>query len=236
MSSQKFINDKGQSVKHPYEKTVYFVQTVQSNGTSPAKKHTQTVKNNFQTPTSVHNKSVAYSGSPNTRVDSGYSSRQETIRIPGSPQRSQTHPRVSISEILSNSTGDRVLSSDTNYSKSQAVSSTGNNSPTRPLLGKVNENPKSVTYSYSEGRPNNAAKMSHYDTALISPLSSARKQEKQDLQILNDRFSTYISKVRSLGEHNNRLDSASLMKQTRILEDEVATLKSMYERELDVLR
>ncbi|XP_052240589.1 uncharacterized protein LOC127851093 isoform X4 [Dreissena polymorpha] len=235
VSSQKFINEKGQSAKHPYEKTVYFVQTVQSNGNTPAKHHTQTVKNNFQSPTSVLNKSVSYSGSPSTRVDSGYSSQQETIRIPGSPQQLQTQPVVS--KIISNSTGDRLLSSDTNYSKSQAVSSsTGNSSPTRPISGRVNENSKSVTYSYSGDRPNNTAKMSHYDNALISPLSSARKQEKQDLQILNDRFSTYISKVRSLGEHNNRLDSASLMKQTRILEDEVATLKALYERELDVLR
>jgi len=78
--------------------------------------------------------------------------------------------------------------------------------------------------------------MSYYTTEIMSPMTSARRQEKADLQQLNERFSSYVHKVRLLSEYNHTLDSASFMKQTRILEEEVASLKNLYERELDVIR
>ena len=78
--------------------------------------------------------------------------------------------------------------------------------------------------------------MSLYGTEIYSPPSSSRKQEKEDLQRLNERFTAYIQKIRQQSDQNVRIDAGLFMQQTQVLEQEVANLKTLYERELDALR
>ncbi|KAK3102723.1 hypothetical protein FSP39_013445 [Pinctada imbricata] len=63
-----------------------------------------------------------------------------------------------------------------------------------------------------------------------------RAQEKEELQKINDRFTSYIQKVRHLREQSNQLDSSSFLKSAKVLEEEVANLKNLYETELENLR
>ena len=64
-----------------------------------------------------------------------------------------------------------------------------------------------------------------------------RTQEKEELQRINDRFTAYIQRVRHLREQSGQQsDTTSFIKSTKILEDEVATLKNLYEKELDNVR
>ena len=94
---------------------------------------------------------------------------------------------------------------------------------------------KSVsTVQPSEGPKSST--MSLYGTEIYSPPSSSRKQEKEDLQVLNERFTAYIQKIRQQSDQNVRIDAGLFMQQTQVLEQEVANLKTMYERELDALR
>ncbi|RUS86141.1 hypothetical protein EGW08_006089, partial [Elysia chlorotica] len=60
----------------------------------------------------------------------------------------------------------------------------------------------------------------------------SRVQEKEELQRLNDRFSSYISRVRQLGQAVNSVDSSAFLRSSKILEDEIVQLKAMYEAEL----
>ena len=71
---------------------------------------------------------------------------------------------------------------------------------------------------------------------LASTLSMTRSQEKEELQRINDRFTAYIQKVRMLREHSNQLDSSAFIKSAKVLEEEVANLKNLYESELENIR
>ncbi|XP_048727048.2 uncharacterized protein LOC125645531 isoform X5 [Ostrea edulis] len=125
----------------------------------------------------------------------------------------------------------------------------------KPIVTPIVENPYarvdsgySSRYSqrsFSAGpirKPNHStSKMSygmteHY-TNTLSQHACNRSQEKEELQRINDRFTAYIQKVRHLREQSGQqVDATSFIKSTKVLEDEVATLKSLYERELDNVR
>jgi len=53
---------------------------------------------------------------------------------------------------------------------------------------------------------------------------------------LNDRFSAYITKIRSLREQSRSVENATIRAVTQNLENEILDLKSMYERELGSVR
>ncbi|XP_038053818.1 prelamin-A/C-like [Patiria miniata] len=67
---------------------------------------------------------------------------------------------------------------------------------------------------------------------VFPPAPMTRQQEKAELQHLNDRVQNYIAKVRKMREEANNIDSSALLNAMRVLEDEVAAIKSMYEKEL----
>ena len=200
VTSHKFLNETpGQTPQHPFEKTVFYVKSPTGNITKRSDPDIVPEKAERPVSASRVNKS--------NRIDSGYGSRPETIRIPGTPNKPYSGKSVTISEF-------------------------GSESPVRTST--VHEGVKSSVQENKQG--SKLSTMSYYATEIYSPTSSARRQEKQDLQLLNDRFSNYIQRVRLLSEQSNRLDASSFVKQTRILEEEVANLKTLYERELDVLR
>ncbi|XP_053383865.1 uncharacterized protein LOC123536790 [Mercenaria mercenaria] len=216
VSSHKFLLEKGSSPKNPYEKTVFFVKSSQNGHLSKTASPGVTYTTGQSRTSKDINRTVSVS--PPTRVDSGYDSHPETIRIPASPSKSRVPP----------------------YSdRNSTTASSRYTSPGRHITRTINDR----NISYDSNRVNSDSKtevkspiMNFYGTDIISPMSSARKQEKEDLQMLNERFSTYIQKVRLLSEQNNRLDASTFVKQTRILEEEVANLKTLYERELDAIR
>ncbi|KAL4224796.1 Intermediate filament tail domain-containing protein [Mactra antiquata] len=215
VSSHKYLDEKGNSPKHPYEKTVFYVKS------SPNGPLTQTSLNIKESSRNIRPKSgdVRFdrdTKSASTRIDSGYGSNQETIRI--SPSKSS------------------VSYQDQQLSNPGSASSSPERNASVVAKDKNIHLATSNTYKSDNQVNTKAENMSYYTTDIISPISSARKQEKHDLQQLNDRFTTYIQKVRLLSEQNNRLDTSTFVKQTRILEEEVANLKTLYERELDVIR
>ncbi|CAC5362942.1 unnamed protein product [Mytilus coruscus] len=65
---------------------------------------------------------------------------------------------------------------------------------------------------------------------------TVKLEDKAELQRLNDRLSDYIAKVRQLWEQRGQIDSSAFLKSIKILEDEVAKLKDLYEYELANLR
>ena len=69
--------------------------------------------------------------------------------------------------------------------------------------------------------------------ATATPLLYARKQEKEYLTSLNDRFTSYVSRVRQMREQSSRLESHAIYAATKTLEDEINSLKALYERELE---
>lgn len=69
-----------------------------------------------------------------------------------------------------------------------------------------------------------------------SPILVPRYMEKDYLQSLNDRFASYISRVRQMREQSGRMETVNLTNTTKILEDEMVALKGMYERQLEELR
>ncbi|XP_071954822.1 lamin-A-like isoform X2 [Antedon mediterranea] len=73
-------------------------------------------------------------------------------------------------------------------------------------------------------------------TTTYPPAPLSRQQEKAELQQLNDRYKSYIGKVRKMREEANRVDSSALLNSMRMLEDEVEDIKNMYEKELSNLR
>lgn len=187
VSSRKFLNETGLSPKRPFEKTVFYVKTLP--GEELTKKKEELTKGDKCGVTNVLSKPISSSkvrqGDTHSirkdRIDSGYASRQGTIRnIP--PQSAKSVSTVQPSE-----------------------------------------GPQSST-------------MSLYGTEIYSPPSSSRKQEKEDLQKLNERFTAYIQKIRQQNDQSVRIDANLFMQQTRVLEEEVANLKTMYERELDAIR
>lgn len=69
----------------------------------------------------------------------------------------------------------------------------------------------------------------------ISPGRRTRQQEKEELQHLNDRFVTYIDRVRKLRDEKDRLDSTLEHIQTSSKEETVS-VKRIYDRELEDAR
>lgn len=69
-----------------------------------------------------------------------------------------------------------------------------------------------------------------------TPIGVPKHLEKEYLQTLNDRFASYISRVRQMRELNGRNDTVNFMNTTKILEEEITALKAMYERQLEDLR
>jgi hypothetical protein len=70
----------------------------------------------------------------------------------------------------------------------------------------------------------------------VGSSSLFRAHEKEELQRLNDKLSQYIIKVRQLGQQSRQIDSAAFLQSTKILEEEVTSLKSLYEKELNGVR
>ena len=68
---------------------------------------------------------------------------------------------------------------------------------------------------------------------MTSPVTVPCYMEKGYLQSLNDRFASYVSRVR---EQSGRMETTNLINTTKILEDEIVALKAMYERQLEELR
>ncbi|XP_015775595.1 PREDICTED: prelamin-A/C-like [Acropora digitifera] len=73
-------------------------------------------------------------------------------------------------------------------------------------------------------------------TSRSSPILVPRYLEKDYLQSLNDRFASYVSRVRQMREQSGRMETTNLINTTKILEDEIIALKGMYERQLEELR
>ena len=73
-------------------------------------------------------------------------------------------------------------------------------------------------------------------TSRASPVIVPHYLEKDYLQTLNDRFAAYISRVRNMRENSGRMETINFINTTKILEDEILALKSMYERQLEDLR
>ncbi|KAK2569155.1 Lamin-A [Acropora cervicornis] len=73
-------------------------------------------------------------------------------------------------------------------------------------------------------------------TSRSSPILVPRNLEKDYLQSLNDRFASYVSRVRQMREQSGRMETTNLINTTKILEDEIVALKGMYERQLEELR
>ncbi|XP_065070387.1 lamin-B1.S-like isoform X2 [Rhopilema esculentum] len=69
-----------------------------------------------------------------------------------------------------------------------------------------------------------------------TPLLTSRKHERDYLMTLNDRFQSYVSKVRQMREQSERLESTAVYNTTKALEEEIYNLKQLYERELENLR
>jgi intermediate filament protein if len=69
----------------------------------------------------------------------------------------------------------------------------------------------------------------------VETVKSSREQEKKDMQDLNDRFSNYIEKVRTLEAQNRRL-ADELDKLKMKWGKETAQIKAMYHAELDEAR
>lgn len=68
-----------------------------------------------------------------------------------------------------------------------------------------------------------------------SPGRRTRLQEKEELQNLNNRFVTYIDRVRKLRDEKQRLDVTLEHLQTST-EEETVSVKRIYERELQDAR
>ncbi|XP_030845501.1 prelamin-A/C [Strongylocentrotus purpuratus] len=71
---------------------------------------------------------------------------------------------------------------------------------------------------------------------IYPPAPLSRQQEKAELSELNDRMQNYLGKVKKIREQANKVDSSALLNSIRVLEDEVSSLKNMYDMELNSLR
>ncbi|XP_031549204.1 lamin-B1-like [Actinia tenebrosa] len=71
---------------------------------------------------------------------------------------------------------------------------------------------------------------------MATPIVVPKLVEKEYLSTLNDRFASYISRVRQMRELSGRNDTVNFMNSTKILEEEITALKAMYERQLEELR
>lgn len=70
----------------------------------------------------------------------------------------------------------------------------------------------------------------------VNSTSFSRTREKEELQRLNERFASYVQRVRQQSDHNNQIESTALMRSTKLLDDEIHNIKNLYETELEKLR
>ncbi|XP_041367270.1 uncharacterized protein LOC121381918 isoform X3 [Gigantopelta aegis] len=82
--------------------------------------------------------------------------------------------------------------------------------------------------------PASINKMSYTIDGYTSASSSRLLQE--ELRQLNERFMSYIQRVRQLGEQASQGDCSALLTSTKSLEQEINNLKNLYEQELQKLR
>ena len=60
--------------------------------------------------------------------------------------------------------------------------------------------------------------------------------ETEYLQRLNERFASYVSRVRQVREQGSRVEATNATKMTKVLEEEIVALKSIYEQQLEEVR
>ncbi|MRA94233.1 hypothetical protein GH868_30380, partial [Bacillus thuringiensis] len=85
-------------------------------------------------------------------------------------------------------------------------------------------------------QPNIAAHVfSNITTTGVNNVRESRVQEKKDMQDLNERFASYIEKVRFLEAQNRRL-ADELEKLKSKWGKETSAVKAMYQAELDEAR
>ena len=171
VTSHSYISkdqQKGTSPKHPYEKTVFFVKSP----TGSTKDHSIYSRSPYShsVATPIHSSRVkeeqSYSQTFSPHLDSGYGSRQENIRIRAQSASSDKTSSSKETPRVTNSCN--FLSNFVDYNPQEEQG--------RRL---VPDSPRKST----------TANMSYptYGTEIYSPPSSSRIQDKEDLQILNER-------------------------------------------------
>ena len=93
----------------------------------------------------------------------------------------------------------------------------------------------STSQVYSSLPVANAGAYSNVTTAGVSSIKQGRDREKKDMQDLNERFATYIEKVRFLEAQNRKL-ADELNKLKERWGKETTAIKAMYEVELEEAR
>ena len=94
---------------------------------------------------------------------------------------------------------------------------------------------RSVSMSYGGGMQISPQAYSTVSSAGVANVKTARDREKKDMQDLNERFASYIEKVRFLEAQNRRLaDELEKLKQK--WGKETTAIKAMYQAELDEAR
>lgn len=68
------------------------------------------------------------------------------------------------------------------------------------------------------------------------PTLVSQRLEKDALNNLTDRFAAYLSRVRQMREQSVHMENINFVNSTKILEDEIITLKTIYERQLEEVR
>jgi intermediate filament protein if len=91
------------------------------------------------------------------------------------------------------------------------------------------------SYSYGSGGGLPASAYSVVTTAGVSDVKTSREREKKDMQDLNERFASYIEKVRFLEAQNRKL-ADELDKLKSRWGKETMQIKAMYQAELDEAR
>ena len=94
---------------------------------------------------------------------------------------------------------------------------------------------RTVSHSYSANMGVSPAAYSAVSSAGVSNVKQARDREKKDMQDLNERFASYIEKVRFLEAQNRRL-ADELDKLKSKWGKETTAIKAMYQAELDEAR
>ncbi|XP_046364909.2 lamin-B2-like isoform X3 [Haliotis rufescens] len=100
-----------------------------------------------------------------------------------------------------------------------------------PIVPQVNK-------GYSHSSLQRSHNMSYFVGGEMSmlPGNVSRLSEKEELQRLNDRLTSYVNRVRIVSDQGNQIDSSAFLKSAKILEEEMNNLKNIYEQELDKLR
>ena len=90
-----------------------------------------------------------------------------------------------------------------------------------------------MAYAANMGAP--AGAYAHVTSTGVSSVKASRDQEKKDMQDLNERFASYIEKVRFLEAQNRKL-ADELNKLKDKWGKETSAIKAMYQAELDEAR